>query len=76
MILDATRKARLEVLSKSGEFRLRPRAGRERGQGAHVRSRHHHPGGFGKWTQWSRVSTGRIEDVRRYAAALPEVARA
>lgn len=28
-------------------------------------------GAYGKWTQWSRVSTGRIEDVRRYAAALP-----
>lgn len=30
-------------------------------------------GSYGpKWTQWSRVSTGKIEDVRRYAAALPE----
>ncbi len=28
-------------------------------------------GPYGKWTQWSRVSTGRIEDVKRYAAALP-----
>ncbi|WP_448578325.1 pyridoxal phosphate-dependent aminotransferase [Thermaurantiacus sp.] len=28
-------------------------------------------GPYGKWTQWSRVSCGRIEDVRRYAAALP-----
>ncbi len=33
-------------------------------------------GAYGKWNQWSRVSTGKIEDVRRYAAALPEVARA
>jgi len=33
-------------------------------------------GAYGKWTQWSRVSTGKIEDVRRYAAALPDVARA
>jgi histidinol-phosphate aminotransferase len=30
-------------------------------------------GAYGKWTGWSRVSTGRIEDVKRYAAALPEV---
>lgn len=30
-------------------------------------------GAYGKWKQWSRVSTGRIPDVKRYAAALPEV---
>ena len=30
-------------------------------------------GPYGKWTQWSRVSAGRLEDVKRYAAALPEV---
>jgi histidinol-phosphate aminotransferase len=28
---------------------------------------------YGTWSRWSRVSTGRIEDVRRYALALPEV---
>lgn len=33
-------------------------------------------GAYGKWRQWSRVSTGRIEDVRRYAAALPELLNA
>ena len=33
-------------------------------------------GAYGNWKNWSRVSTGRIEDVRRYAAALPEVVRA
>lgn len=30
-------------------------------------------GAYGSWTQYSRVSTGRLEDVARYAAALPEV---
>jgi len=30
-------------------------------------------GPYGEWTQWSRVSTGRMEDVKRYVAALPEV---
>ncbi len=30
-------------------------------------------GPYGKWTGWSRVSTGRIGDVKRYAQALPEV---
>ncbi len=33
-------------------------------------------GAYGKWTRWSRVSTGKIEHVRRYAEALPEVVRA
>ena len=33
-------------------------------------------GAYGKWSQYSRVSTGRIEDVTRYAAALPDAARA
>ncbi|MEL7319668.1 MAG: histidinol-phosphate transaminase, partial [Pseudomonadota bacterium] len=30
-------------------------------------------GAYGKWTQYSRVSTGMIADVERYAKALPEV---
>lgn len=33
-------------------------------------------GAYGKWTRWSRVSTGRIEHVQRYIAALPEVLKA
>lgn len=33
-------------------------------------------GAYGKWKNWSRVSTGKIEDVRRYVAALPEALRA
>lgn len=28
---------------------------------------------YGEWTHYSRVSTGKLEDVARYAAALPEV---
>ena len=31
---------------------------------------------YGKWTEWSRVSCGKIEDVARYAAALPGAAQA
>ncbi|MEM7701114.1 MAG: histidinol-phosphate transaminase [Pseudomonadota bacterium] len=30
-------------------------------------------GAYGNWTQYSRVSTGMIADVERYAKALPEV---
>jgi len=33
-------------------------------------------GQYAKWSNWSRVSTGKIEDVKRYAAALPELVRA
>ena len=33
-------------------------------------------GSYGKWKNYSRVSTGKIEDVRRYAAVLPELATA
>lgn len=33
-------------------------------------------GTYGTWRNWSRVSTGRIEDVRRYAEALPMLVRA
>jgi histidinol-phosphate aminotransferase len=33
-------------------------------------------GPYGKWTEWSRVSCGRVEDVARYAAALPAVVSA
>lgn len=31
-------------------------------------------GAYGAWKGYSRVSTGRIEDVARYTAALPEIA--
>jgi histidinol-phosphate aminotransferase len=30
-------------------------------------------GAYGRYTAWSRVSMGRLEDVERYCAALPEV---
>jgi len=30
-------------------------------------------GAYGKWTQYSRVSTGMLADVERYAKALPQV---
>jgi hypothetical protein len=33
-------------------------------------------GAYGKWKNWSRVSTGKIEDVHRYAQALPAALRA
>ncbi|OBV11351.1 pyridoxal phosphate-dependent aminotransferase [Erythrobacter dokdonensis] len=32
-------------------------------------------GAYGSWSGYSRVSTGRMEDVSRYASALPELAQ-
>lgn len=32
-------------------------------------------GAYGEWRGFSRVSTGKLEDVARYAAALPELAK-
>lgn len=32
-------------------------------------------GAYGRWSGYSRVSTGKLEDVARYAAALPELAQ-
>jgi len=71
MILDATKRLGLETLPSQANFvfvRV-PDADVVKAQmadrGIIIR------GAYGKWKNWSRVSTGRIEDVRRYAAALP-----
>ena len=76
MILDATRRARAwtycrarPISCSSGSPDANAVKARMDERGIVIR------GAYGKWTNWSRVSTGRIEDVRRYAAALPEVAR-
>jgi len=75
MILDATHRLGLETLPSQANFvfvRV-PDAdavhARMTERGIIIR------GAYGKWKQWSRVSTGKIEDVRRYVAALPEVLR-
>ena len=76
MILDAAHKAGLETLPSQANFVFVRVAdanavkARMAERGIVIR------GAYGKWTQWSRVSTGKIEDVRRYAAALPDAARA
>jgi histidinol-phosphate aminotransferase len=76
MILDATHRLGLETLPSQANFVLVkvPDADvvRERMKERGIIIR----GAYGKWKNWSRVSTGRIEDVRRYAAALPEVMKA
>jgi len=75
MILDATKRLGLETLPSQANFvfvRV-PDAdavkARMADRGIIIR------GAYGKWKNWSRVSTGRIEDVRRYAAALPATLR-
>lgn len=75
MIVDAVKAAGLTALPSETNFVFVkvPDADRLQkamaGQGVMIR------GAYGRWTQWSRVSTGRIEDVRRYAAALPGLVR-
>ena len=32
-------------------------------------------GSYGRWHNWSRVSTGKLEHIRRYADALPQLVR-
>lgn len=75
MIVDAARRAGLRVLPSQTNFVFVevPDADAMRdamaARGIAIR------GAYGRWTRWSRVSTGRIEHVRRYAEALPQVLR-
>ena len=76
IILDATKKLGLETLPSQANFvfvRVPDAdavAKRMAQRKIIIRS------AYGKWTQWSRVSTGKIEDVNRYVAALPALLRA
>jgi histidinol-phosphate aminotransferase len=76
MILDATRRLGLEVLPSQANFVLVkvPDAdalkARMADRGIIIR------GAYGKWKNWSRVSTGKIEDVHRYVAELPAALKA
>lgn len=73
MILDAVAKAGLTALPSQTNFvyvrvpdaNAVQRAMAERG--ISIR------GAYAPWTQYSRVSTGRLEDVSRYAEALPQI---
>jgi histidinol-phosphate aminotransferase len=74
MIFDAVAKAGLKALPSQTNFVFVevPDANALRdamaGKGISIR------GAYGAWAGYSRVSTGRMEDVARYAAALPELA--
>jgi histidinol-phosphate aminotransferase len=73
MILDAVAKSGLTALPSQTNFvyvKVPDADAVQAAMGARgIRIR----GTYGPWKEWSRVSTGRLEDVERYAAALPEV---
>lgn len=73
MILDAVKAAGLTALPSETNFVFVKVPDAEKLQKAMAAQGVMIRGTYGRWTQWSRVSTGRIEDVRRYAAALPRL---
>jgi histidinol-phosphate aminotransferase len=76
IMMDAVRKAGLDALPSQTNFLYVKVPDADAVQKAMAAKGIRIRGAYGKWRQWSRVSTGRIEDVQRYAAALPEVVRA
>ncbi|MGN5374458.1 pyridoxal phosphate-dependent aminotransferase [Sphingomonas hankookensis] len=76
MILAATKKAGLRALPSQANFVFVEVPDADRLRAAMAERNVLIRGTYGQWRNWSRVSTGRIEDVARYAAALPELVRA
>lgn len=72
ILLDAVKKAGVEALPSQANFLYVKVPDANSVQKAMAAKGIQIRGAYGKWSQWSRVSTGRIEDVQRYAAALPE----
>ncbi|AKH42774.1 histidinol-phosphate aminotransferase [Altererythrobacter atlanticus] len=73
MILDAVKRAGLTALPSQTNFVYVVVPDADAVQKAMADRKISIRGAYGQWTQYSRVSTGRLEDVERYAAALPEV---
>ncbi|MGC1269857.1 MAG: histidinol-phosphate transaminase [Croceibacterium sp.] len=73
MILDAVAKAGLRALPTQTNFVFVEVADANAVQKAMAAKDILIRGTYGKWARYSRVSTGKLEDVARYAAALPEV---
>jgi len=73
MILDAVAKSGLAALPSQTNFVYVKVPDADAVQAAMAARGIRIRGAYGPWTQWSRVSTGRLEDVERYANALPEV---
>jgi len=73
MILDAVARAGLTALPSQTNFVYVKVFDADKVQAAMGERGIRIRGAYGPWTQWSRVSTGRLEDVERYAKTLPEV---
>jgi histidinol-phosphate aminotransferase len=73
MILDAVSKAGLTALPSQTNFVYVEVPDADAVQQAMASRNISIRGAYGPWKQYSRVSTGKIEDVARYAAALPEI---
>jgi histidinol-phosphate aminotransferase len=73
MILDAVRKAGATALPSQTNFVFVEVPDADAVQKAMAERKIAIRGAYGPWAQYSRVSTGKIEDVRRYAEALPQV---
>lgn len=71
IMLDAVKKAGLEALPSQTNFLFVKVPDADKLRDAMAAQNIMIRGTYGKWTSWSRVSTGKIEDVKRYAAALP-----
>jgi len=71
IMLDAVKRAGVEALPSQTNFLFVKVPDADKVREAMAAQNIMIRGAYGKWTQWSRVSTGRIEDVKRYAAALP-----
>lgn len=76
IMLEAIGKAGLEVLPSQTNFLFVKVPDADKVQKAFASKKIMIRGTYGKWNHWSRVSTGKIEDVKRYAAALPEAVTA
>ncbi|MEM9085916.1 MAG: histidinol-phosphate transaminase [Pseudomonadota bacterium] len=73
MIMDAVAKAGLTALPSQTNFVYVEVPDADAVQAAMIERGIRIRGAYGKWTQYSRVSTGMLADVERYAKALPEV---
>jgi histidinol-phosphate aminotransferase len=77
IIIDAATKAGLRTLPSQTNFVYVEVPDADRFSAAMAKKGIMVRGAYGeKWKTWSRVSTGRIEDVQRYAAAIPDALKA
>ena len=75
MIMDAVGRAGLDALPSQTNFVFVKVPDANALQGAMAQKGISIRGSYGEWKGYSRVSTGKLEDVSRYAAALPELAQ-